>query len=184
MAGRTTDRLGDGLHWNIVGLYGGARGAYAFASEPGSRASASTRGRSTTAAAQRRRRRRREPAGARRRHTERALLGTPFHYRDERTARGVAAHERMPHAELFERNGLQFLPFNTLYQFAAESPALLEIADTALLIPDLLAFWLTGQARAEVTNARRRACCAGATTRGTIRSSTRSPAGCAPFCRR
>ncbi len=150
--------LGDGLHWNIVGLYGAALEGLrtAFASEPGLASigidswavdygllrSGDGDGDG-------------EPAGARGDGTtERALLGTPFHYRDERTARGVAAvHERMPHAELFERNGLQFLPFNTLYQFAAESPALLEIADTALLIPDLLAFWLTGQARAEVTNA-------------------------------
>ena len=82
------------------------------------------------------------------------LLGNPFHYRDARTERSVAAvHERMPHAELFERNGLQFLPFNTLYQYAAEPRSILDFADTALLIPDLIAFWLTGQARAEQTNA-------------------------------
>src|SRR5699024_6648868 len=49
------------------------------------------------------------------------LLGEPFHYRDARTARGVAAvHERMDFADLYERTGLQFLPFNTLYQLAAE----------------------------------------------------------------
>jgi rhamnulokinase len=120
--------LGDGLHWNIVGLYGAALEGLrtAFASEPSSRASASTRGRSTAACCAARDGDG-EPAGARGDGTtERALLGTPFHYRDERAARRVAAvHERMPHAELFERNGLQFLPFNTLYQFAAESPALL-----------------------------------------------------------
>ena len=82
------------------------------------------------------------------------LLGNPFHYRDTRTERGVAAvHERMPHAELFERNGLQFLPFNTLYQYAAEPRSILDFADTALLIPDLIAYWLTGEARAEQTNA-------------------------------
>ncbi|MCT9819728.1 rhamnulokinase [Microbacterium sp. W1N] len=82
------------------------------------------------------------------------LLGNPFHYRDERTARGVdAVHARMPHAELFERNGLQFLPFNTLYQLAAEDPAVRGLADRMLLIPDLLGSWLTGQTRAEQTNA-------------------------------
>ncbi len=82
------------------------------------------------------------------------LLGNPFNYRDARTARGVeAVHERMPHAELYARNGLQFLPFNTLYQLAAEPADLLAFADSALLIPDLLGFWLTGQARAEQTNA-------------------------------
>ncbi len=82
------------------------------------------------------------------------LLGNPFHYRDARTQRGVeVVHERMPHAELYARNGLQFLPFNTLYQLAAEPPELLAFADTALLIPDLIGFWLTGRARAEQTNA-------------------------------
>lgn len=82
------------------------------------------------------------------------LLAEPFHYRDDRTARGVAAvHERIDHAGLFERNGLQFLPFNTLYQLAAEDVPTLAGADLALLIPDLLALLLTGVARAEATNA-------------------------------
>ncbi|WP_040165898.1 rhamnulokinase [Microbacterium gorillae] len=82
------------------------------------------------------------------------LLGEPFHYRDERTRAGAAAVDaRLPHAKLYARNGLQFLPFNTLYQLAAEDPAVLEIADRLLLVPDLLAFWLTGRARTEVTNA-------------------------------
>jgi len=82
------------------------------------------------------------------------LLGNPFHYRDARTERGVeAVHARVSYPELFARNGLQFLPFNSLYQFAAEPDALLNFADTALLIPDLIGYWLTGEARAEQTNA-------------------------------
>lgn len=80
------------------------------------------------------------------------LLGEPFHYRDDRTARGVEeVHERVPFAELYRRNGLQFLPFNTLYQYRVD--ARLADADTALLIPDLLAFLLTGARVAERTNA-------------------------------
>lgn len=80
------------------------------------------------------------------------LLAEPFHYRDERTTQGVAeVHEIVPFAELYGRNGLQFLPFNTLYQFRAD--ARIEDADTALLIPDLLAFLLTGERVAERTNA-------------------------------
>lgn len=86
-----------------------------------------------------------------------ALLGTPYCYRDERTTRpggGVdAVHARVRHAELYGRNGLQFLPFNTLYQLAAEDPDRLARARSLLLVPDLLAFWLTGAARAEATNA-------------------------------
>ncbi|KJL29627.1 Rhamnulokinase [Microbacterium oxydans] len=80
------------------------------------------------------------------------LLAEPFHYRDDRTARGVdEVHELAPFAELYGRNGLQFLPFNTLYQYRVD--ARLTDADTALLIPDLLAFLLTGVRVAERTNA-------------------------------
>ncbi|KAA9147820.1 rhamnulokinase, partial [Microbacterium lushaniae] len=81
-----------------------------------------------------------------------ALLAEPFHYRDERTAEGVASvHATVPFADLYRRNGLQHLPFNTLYQFAAE--ARLDQAETALLIPDLVAHLLTGSRFAERTNA-------------------------------
>jgi rhamnulokinase len=83
-----------------------------------------------------------------------SLLGTPYCYRDARTARGVdAVHAGVSPAELYARNGLQFLPFNTLYQLAAEPADRLAAASTMLLVPDLLGYWLTGVARAEVTNA-------------------------------
>src|SRR5699024_6745705 len=83
------------------------------------------------------------------------LLGEPFHYRDARTSRGVAAvHERMEFTALYERTGLQFLPFNTVYQLAAErGEGVLEAADSLLLIPDLVNFQLTGVRRTERTNA-------------------------------
>jgi len=81
-----------------------------------------------------------------------ALLAEPFHYRDERGARGVdAVHARVPFAELYARNGLQFLPFTTLYQLAADDRR--GEADTVLLIPDLVAHRLTGARTAERTNA-------------------------------
>ncbi|SDQ65099.1 rhamnulokinase [Curtobacterium sp. UNCCL20] len=80
------------------------------------------------------------------------LLGLPYAYRDERHERGVApVHARMDAAELYRRNGLQHLPFNTLFQWAAD-PAL-GGADRALLVPDLLGYWLTGVEAAERTNA-------------------------------
>jgi rhamnulokinase len=80
-----------------------------------------------------------------------ALTGNPVHYRDERTA-GVTVP--VPAAELYAVTGIQHLPFNTIYQLAASlgTPALAS-ASTLLLIPDLLAYWLTGSAGAEVTNA-------------------------------
>lgn len=80
------------------------------------------------------------------------LLGEPFHYRDERTVRGVEhVHALVPFEELYRRNGLQFLPFNTLYQYVTERG--LADADAALLIPDLVAYLLTGARVAERTNA-------------------------------
>ncbi|SEB45757.1 rhamnulokinase [Paramicrobacterium humi] len=83
------------------------------------------------------------------------LLGVPFHYRDSRTdAAAARVHERVPFAELYAANGLQFLPFNTLYQFEADRAAgLLHLTDQALLVPDLIAYWLTGARVAEATNA-------------------------------
>jgi rhamnulokinase len=80
------------------------------------------------------------------------LLAEPFHYRDDRSARGVeSVHRVVPFAELYRRNGLQHLPFNTLYQYAAENR--LHEAQLSLLIPDLVAFLLTGVVAAERTNA-------------------------------
>jgi rhamnulokinase len=80
------------------------------------------------------------------------LLGVPFHYRDERCARGVeAVHSTIGAEVLYERNGLQFLPFNTLYQLAVDR--LLDFADHALLVPDLIGYWLTGRLATERTNA-------------------------------
>lgn len=80
------------------------------------------------------------------------LIAEPFHYRDARTARGVdAVHASVPFNDLYRRNGLQFLPFNTLYQYAAD-PRVAD-AEASLLIPDLLAERLTGRRVAERTNA-------------------------------
>ena len=71
------------------------------------------------------------------------LLSNPIHYRDSRTD-GVMEQvlERVA-ADLYEVTGLQQLPFNTIYQLAAEG--LLGQADKLLMIPDLLAYWLTGK---------------------------------------
>ncbi|HXW46498.1 MAG TPA: rhamnulokinase family protein [Streptosporangiaceae bacterium] len=84
-----------------------------------------------------------------------ALLANPVHYRDERT-RDVLPRvlERISAAELYAATGIQQLPINTLCQLvaAAGTPALQQ-ASRLLLIPDLIAYWLTGSAGAEVTNA-------------------------------
>jgi rhamnulokinase len=80
------------------------------------------------------------------------LLADPVAYRDDRTAPVIGAvHDRVPPEELYATNGLQFLPFNTLYQLAADD--LVDRAAHAVLLPDLLAHWLTGELRTELTNA-------------------------------
>ncbi len=81
------------------------------------------------------------------------LLAQPYHYRDERRgANGPAvAGELVGAEELYRRNGLQYLPFNTLYQLAADEG--LAEAASILLIPDLVACLLTGEQVAERTNA-------------------------------
>ncbi len=49
------------------------------------------------------------------------LLGEPYHYRDERTADGVElVHARVSPEELYREGGLQFLPFNSLYQLTLD----------------------------------------------------------------
>ena len=80
------------------------------------------------------------------------LLGLPYHYRDTRCAAGVdAVHARLSQERIFARNGLQFLNFNTMFQLAADG--LLDVADRALLVPDLIGYWLTGAMSTERTNA-------------------------------
>jgi rhamnulokinase len=83
------------------------------------------------------------------------LLGNPYSHRDPRTV-GIPEQvtRKVPAQELYAVSGLQQLPFNTVFQLvAARGSAALEAADTLLLLPDLLAYWLTGQVGAERTNA-------------------------------
>jgi len=133
--------LRDGLHWNVVELYRGVLDGLAAAvrAEPGIR-SVGIDAWAVDYALLR---------GGR-------MLGLPFHYRDERrNAAGPAAvHARVGAAELYGRNGLQHLPFNTVFQLACDAAdGVLDAADTLLLVPDLLGFQLTGAAVAERTNA-------------------------------
>ncbi|MGW4616551.1 rhamnulokinase [Streptomyces sp. NPDC004592] len=84
-----------------------------------------------------------------------ALLGNPVHYRDTRTE-GAAEKvwATVPPGELYAATGLQYAPFNTLYQLtAARDTQQLDRAKRLLLIPDLLIHWLTGEQGTELTNA-------------------------------
>jgi len=86
-----------------------------------------------------------------------ALLENPFHYRDARTD-GVMerALEILTPERVYRVTGIQFLPFNTLYQLYADqlrTPRILEMAEHFVTVPDLLNFWLTGKIACERTNA-------------------------------
>lgn len=82
-------------------------------------------------------------------------LGGVRHYRDARNEQAVPVLERhFSREQLFDINGLQYLPFNTMYQLQAEqADDRLRRADTLLLVPDYINYLLTGQARIEWTNA-------------------------------
>ena len=83
------------------------------------------------------------------------LLANPVHYRDGRTQGMIdLACRRVGRETLFERTGIQFMPFNTLYQLLAmrahDSPQL-DAAERLLNMPDLLHFWLSGVKANEFT---------------------------------
>ena len=85
------------------------------------------------------------------------LLGNPYSYRDARS-NGVMeeAFSRVSREEIFAETGLQFMQFNTLYQLLAmqsRNPALLDSAQSFLMIPDLFHWLLTGEKANEFTNA-------------------------------
>jgi rhamnulokinase len=66
------------------------------------------------------------------------------------------AARRVPRERIYEITGLQFLPFNTLYQLLAlrlSNSPLLDVAETMLMMPDLLGWLLTGRRVGERTDA-------------------------------
>jgi rhamnulokinase len=83
------------------------------------------------------------------------LCENPISYRDNRTENTMQrVFERVSRDEIFSHTGIQFLPFNTLFQLQAHMEAgLPEKAARLLLIPDLIHFWLAGRAATEYTNA-------------------------------
>ncbi len=85
------------------------------------------------------------------------LIANPNCYRDPKNELGVElVHGAVPFAELYAHSGLQFLPFNSLYQLRRQLEVeadLLEQAEHILMIPDLLGYFLTGNIATERTNA-------------------------------
>jgi rhamnulokinase len=81
------------------------------------------------------------------------IVGRPRHYRDPRNAAAMrAVFERVPREQVFGYTGIQVMQINSLYQwYAARMAGELAPARRLLNIPDLLNFWLTGEARSETT---------------------------------
>ncbi|MDQ4029774.1 MAG: rhamnulokinase [Actinomycetota bacterium] len=85
------------------------------------------------------------------------LIQNPVHYRDARRASAVErVLAQVPARELYERTGIQLMPINTIFELAAmadEGDPALSVAETMLMIPDLLHYWLSGSRTSEFTNA-------------------------------
>ena len=83
------------------------------------------------------------------------LLGMPHCYRDQHTAGAQEKFfEKMPSSEVYARTGIQFMNFNSLFQFDTlrrNGSSALEAADKILFIPDALTYMLTGKAICEYT---------------------------------
>ena len=83
------------------------------------------------------------------------LIENPVCYRDPRTQRVMEqVFPRISREEVFERTGIQFLSFNTLFQLYAHAlEGIPARAYRLLMIPDLMNQVLTGRAVTEYTNA-------------------------------
>ena len=80
------------------------------------------------------------------------VLTPVWHYRDARTAAGVAnAKARVDWPTIYAETGIQFMALNTIYQLAAEPPARLAGANQLLLIGDAFNYFCSGVARNEVS---------------------------------
>ncbi|MBO4410636.1 MAG: rhamnulokinase [Lachnospiraceae bacterium] len=78
-----------------------------------------------------------------------------YAYRDRRTEDVIPkVHEKMPFTRLYRHTGIQFQPFNTIYQLYADKLAgRLEGATDFLMIPEYLMYRLSGVKAHEYTNA-------------------------------
>lgn len=86
-----------------------------------------------------------------------AVIGDAVAYRDNRTE-GMKEYVNavIPADELYSRTGIQYQPFNTIYQLMAlkrEHPEQLQNAKWMLMIPEYFNFKLTGVKQNEYTNA-------------------------------
>ncbi|MBK4204205.1 rhamnulokinase [Bacillus subtilis] len=75
-------------------------------------------------------------------------------YRDRRTDHTIDKLEHtLSKAAIYQKTGIQFQPFNTIYQLYEEDRELLKKTDKVMMVPDYLGYCLTGKAVTEITNA-------------------------------
>ena len=86
---------------------------------------------------------------------DQTLLAPVYAYRDPERAKAVdLVHAILPHKTLYAKTGIQFQPFNTVYQLYADlQSGKLDRAKYFMQIPDYLAYRLTGKIQNEYTNA-------------------------------
>ena len=83
------------------------------------------------------------------------LLSPVYAYRDSRTQAVIPeVHSILPFEQLYQRTGIQFQPFNSIYQLYADKTAgRLAEAEDFLMIPEYLLWKLCGVKAREYTNA-------------------------------
>lgn len=83
------------------------------------------------------------------------VLRNPYCYRDPHTDGAMEEYFKLvPKERVYEKTGIQFMPFNTLFQLSTlkrNHDSALEAADKILFIPDALSYMLTGEAVCEYT---------------------------------
>jgi rhamnulokinase len=83
------------------------------------------------------------------------LVGLPHAYRDPRNPPAYAqVLEELGAERIYQTSGIQFMSLNTLYSFYAHKqadPGAIEAADRLLFMPDLIHYWLSGEAVVEAT---------------------------------
>lgn len=133
-------QLGDNLYWDILGLYRGILEGLTKALRLGPLASIGVDSWAVDYGLIR-------PDGS--------MLANPYCYRDLRTEASIArARNELGANVLFSRTGIAHQPFNTIFQLMADAETRhLEDAQFALLLPDLINYFLSGVRATEFTNA-------------------------------
>lgn len=83
------------------------------------------------------------------------VLRNPYCYRDPHTQGAMEEYFKLvPKDKVYEKTGIQFMPFNSLFQMATlvrNNDTAIQNAEKILFIPDALMYMLTGEAVCEYT---------------------------------